>query len=219
MNKLLLGSLLAMSLSFSAQAELVDKGDFILDTVSGNEWLDLSLTRNVSFQYVLASITTGELSGGGWSVANFDQVKEMVDNGITGTYSLNTAFIPQNSSLQPLMDVFTPRVFTTGGTTYSDLRGYLSGTYSLFGEIRADVSISTTNTGFGQFSNNSNPGNENLELVWGDDRAASSIGTFLVRSSSDREIAEQGIADVNAPLAVGALSMLAAFGLKRRKKK
>ena len=52
--------------------QLIDNGDTTLDTASGIEWLDLTLTQGVSAQEVLAGF--GGYIDAGWTFASVDQV-------------------------------------------------------------------------------------------------------------------------------------------------
>lgn len=67
-----------LSLSFGAQAGLIDNGLTTIDDVSGLEWLDLTETAGLSIADVEAG--AGGFIADGWSVANLNQICSLFGN-------------------------------------------------------------------------------------------------------------------------------------------
>jgi len=76
----------SLVLSSHANAELINHGNFTTDSVTGLDWLDLTQTVNLSYDYVMSQFAAGgEFEG--WTLASRSQVLELLDNaGGTGPY-------------------------------------------------------------------------------------------------------------------------------------
>jgi len=93
---MLKAALLVAALLWSgvANAALVNKGDYALDTDTGLEWLNLNLTSNISFYDTLAG--AGGWTTHGWQVASVSQVYNLVETYVgpahlpTGTYGIGS---------------------------------------------------------------------------------------------------------------------------------
>ena len=75
---------LAMCVSFSAQAVIIDHGDFLSDTDSGLDWLDVTKSRNMSINSVNAQLGTGGTFEG-WRYATGNEFNALITHftGIT----------------------------------------------------------------------------------------------------------------------------------------
>lgn len=73
-------------LSSNASATLIDNNYFTTDTTTGLDWLDLTETVNLSYDYVSSQFGSGgEFEG--WALASRLQVRDLLDNaGGSGTY-------------------------------------------------------------------------------------------------------------------------------------
>lgn len=63
--------------SLTANAAVVDLGDWMLDTNSGHEWLKLTNTANIGYNDVQLELATGQTWEGGF-VANFIQLNNFL---------------------------------------------------------------------------------------------------------------------------------------------
>ena len=100
MRRFILGALLA-GLSVTASATVVDNGDFTTDLDNGLDWLDLSFTNNLSYDYVASQTGVGGQFEG-WSLATASQIFQFFDSaGGDGSYGDNNNQIVTNT-LYPL---------------------------------------------------------------------------------------------------------------------
>jgi len=101
----------ALVLSTSVNAALIDNGIYSTDDVSGLEWLDLNITRNVSYSSSLSS-------NPGWRHATNTEVENLFSVAFDGYYSNNT---------------IDDRSDSNNGIVYSDQASDVSNFNSLFG--------------------------------------------------------------------------------------
>ena len=94
---------MALVLSTSVNATIVDLGNITRDTTSGRDWLDLTGTTNTSYNQMLLDVGVGGQFEG-WTIASFSDVEELFDNaGGDGNYpGLQTVLA---SNLLPLWGV------------------------------------------------------------------------------------------------------------------
>ena len=79
--KSILGDMCAcfMVVSFNAGAALIDNGTYTTDTASGLDWLDLTETTGLSFNYVSSQPgANGQFEG--WSYAGITRIDQLVQN-------------------------------------------------------------------------------------------------------------------------------------------
>lgn len=67
------------SLSSSVSAELIDNGTYVTDDISGMDWLKLSQTVGLSWDYVVTYDLIGYI-GDGWTVASQAELTELALN-------------------------------------------------------------------------------------------------------------------------------------------
>jgi len=212
-----LSILLAAGALFSsvANAELISTdwkvagdGYSTLDTVSGLEWLDLSLTKAMSYNYVEMGLGVGGTFEG-WRLPTESEVIGLINNSILdkgvvnyGDYSRN-ATATYSSDFADKFGNFVGSHVEEGVDTVA-----FSGVYS---------NLMYTYEGRGAYSKS--------QVVIYQDLVSSvflvSDGGMTLGSRTDSNISSyQGATDVNAPLAFGAIGlMLAGAGLRSRKKK
>lgn len=89
-------------LEIPAGAATVDNGDFTTDTISGLDWLDLTLTTNRSYNNVASQLGDGG-DFDGWRYASVVEVEQLWTNaGIA--YESNYTFFPEGDpNVLPLM--------------------------------------------------------------------------------------------------------------------
>ncbi len=78
-SKLLAGLLAGLAISGSVQAEIVDHGNYLTDTATGLDWLDVTQTVNMSYNQVSSQFGAGGAYAG-WTYANGIQFIELVSN-------------------------------------------------------------------------------------------------------------------------------------------
>ena len=94
---------MALVLSSSVNATIVDLGNITRDTTSGRDWLDLTDTTNTSYNQMLLEVGVGgQLEG--WTIASYSDVEELFDNaGGDGNYPGTQTVLASN--LLPLWGV------------------------------------------------------------------------------------------------------------------
>jgi len=84
MKKIILTLLLMATscfISIKVHAELVDNGSYTSDTASGLDWLDLTETRGLSYNTVLAQMNSGGRFDG-WTYATREQVNGLLSHAV-----------------------------------------------------------------------------------------------------------------------------------------
>lgn len=66
-------------LAGGSQAAIIDRGDYLTDTISGLDWLDVTKTVNMSFNTVLSLLDPGDTYEG-WRYATGDEFNALVSN-------------------------------------------------------------------------------------------------------------------------------------------
>ena len=90
--------------AFNANAELVDNGTVTFDSSTGLEWLDLTETAGLSYNYVKTQLASGGLFEG-WAYASLAQVDGLFDSaGGTGPY--NGWSTDNNGVVAPLLELW-----------------------------------------------------------------------------------------------------------------
>jgi hypothetical protein len=210
-----IGLLLAAGAFFSsmAQAELIStdwkvEGDgySTLDTTSGKEWLDLTLTSGMTYNQVAEQLGEGGQFDG-WRLPTEEEVHYLIDNSIIDDGVIQYADYSTNSS-----------------STYTSLFLNALGSYiGLHEELDSDfVGFSGIYTSMALTYKSRNEYSKNVAVTY----YGMSAGVYLVSdggmtlgSTTDPIISGyQGVSSVNAPLAFGAIGLiLAGAGLRRRK--
>ena len=177
MNKyavILLSSIVLFNISHSANATIIDNGDYTTDTTSGFDWLDITFTLDRSYNDVLSSLST-EFSG--WRFATGKEFDDLI---------YNAAFqgLPNNAYIK----------FSTEGELLSGLAQTL-GTSAPLPDGSGDAGVFT----IGRFSDR-DAGNglvfggiyqtnfwrfyQPTTLTMGDNDTSAYHGSWLVRNSS-----------------------------------
>ena len=210
-----LSAILAMGALFSsfAQAELISTdwqvagdGYSTLDTVTGQEWLDLTLTKGMTYNEVAQELGEGGMFEG-WRLPTVDEVHALIDNAIPddGVTQYNGYSTTQSS---------------TYTTIFLDMFGDYIGLHEIAGSQNVAFSGIYTSMNIAYKSRNAYSPDTSVTYY------GMLAGVFLVSdggmtlgSKTDPLIGQyQNSTSVNAPLAFGALGlMLTGMGLRRRK--
>lgn len=125
--RVLLGCLVAVG---SAQAAIVDKGDYLTDTVSGLDWLDVTITAGMSVNSVKSQLVAGGLYEG-WRYATGDEFNSLVGNYTRATISTYGYVNQEPAKIDGLVVMLgsTADVYalSTYGATYDALLGLPEG--------------------------------------------------------------------------------------------
>jgi hypothetical protein len=211
-----IGLLIAAGTLFSsvAHAELIStdwkvEGDgySTLDTISGKEWLDLSLTSGMTYNQVASQLGEGgEFEG--WRLPTEDEVLTLLDNSILdknlidyGDYSRNASTVYSGEFAAAFGNFIGINAEGDNNKVgFSGVYSNLLYTYESRGEYSKDTVVAYLSLVAGVY------------LV--------SDGGMTLGSTTDPVISNyQGATNVNAPLAFGAIGlMLAGAGLRGRKK-
>jgi len=208
----LVSAVIALVLSTSVNAALIDNGGYTTDTETGLDWLDLSATFGYSYNSALSASSGYE--GGGWSYANNEQVDMLftqlfpnfIDN--VGNGSADSQYGPYSGQLAEITN------FTNLFGTHND--GVHHITYGLY---NGDSSILQM-MGAWKFINNGRG------VVYGSDwthdytaagfttGSSPFYGTYLVRTNPDY------VSAVPVPAAVWLFGsgLIGLVGFARRKK-
>lgn len=211
-----IGAILAAGALFSsfAQAELISTdwetlgdGYSTLDTVSGKEWLDLSLTKGMSYNAVAQELGEGGLFEG-WRLPTQEEVHALIDNAIPDDGVKN-------------YDGYSTTQSTTYTTIFLDMFGDYIGLHE-----RSDndnVSFSGIYTSMNiAYKSRYQYTKEQSDVVYYGMKAGVflvSDGNMTLGSRTDQNVRQyQNLTDVNAPFAFGAAGLLlAGMGFRRRK--
>lgn len=77
MKKLIVAALFFVAQS--ANAIIIDNGNYTTDTVSGLDWLDISTSQGMSFNQVTSQLTSGGIFEG-WRIAGAQEVADLIFN-------------------------------------------------------------------------------------------------------------------------------------------
>ncbi len=96
-KKILIAGLLSIAASFSwtstshaLPVDIIDNGSYTTDTISGLDWLDLSFSENMNYNYVQSQLVSGGLFDG-WRYANNTDFAGLLNNW-TGTSIADVSF-------------------------------------------------------------------------------------------------------------------------------
>jgi hypothetical protein len=142
-----------LSVSTLANATLIDNGDYTTDTVSGLDWLDWTLTKNMTQAEALT-----QFSGAGWRIATGIEARGLL-NDFFGTdfhgpqdyYDIS--FLPDLSVLFPQFIGLFGATSDTADTNYFGTYARIDG-HSLFGAQNGTVYIPNTDFPYGYHPNN-----------------------------------------------------------------
>jgi len=111
----------ALSTAASATSFLLDHGDTTLDSNSGLEWLDLTLTNGKSHDDIVGGY--GGYLTSGWRYASMDELIQLFnDGGGSGTYTQFEDTLGSNPTYQ-LAVYFAGLLGKTTGSDFSDFSG------------------------------------------------------------------------------------------------
>ncbi|NOX09698.1 MAG: VPLPA-CTERM sorting domain-containing protein [Gammaproteobacteria bacterium] len=135
--------MITLALSINVSASLIDKGTYTSDTVSGLDWLDLTATTGLSYNYVSSQLGSGGLFDG-WSYAGVMRIETLIQH--AGGTSPFTGWTTINNG------VVSSLLNTWGQTqTFLESRIITGGVYTVNGNIFVSIlsddpnqSISTT---------------------------------------------------------------------------
>jgi len=111
------------SVSYASPVDFTDNVSYTTDTLSGLDWLDVTLTANLSFDYVNAQLGAGGLYAG-WRYATGSQFNAMVTNYVNAVPAITTTGTVYHA--EGLIDT----LITLLGDTYSHAIGFPSIRYS-----------------------------------------------------------------------------------------
>ena len=161
----------ALALSSSANAALIDNGDITTDTISGFEWLDVTLTAGKSYDYVSSQFGAGGQFEG-WRYASSAELSGFFDSaGGSGEY---IGYDPSHHSIVPdIMNMWgTLTVYSANTTTIAMLADspadglhYYASIYEFYSYVNRDDYINL------------------FEGSWDDTRTNTGISSALVRAS------------------------------------
>lgn len=213
LTKTIVGLVIALSINTSANAEFVftdyiTDGDkqAIIDTDTNLTWLNLGITRGMSYDTVLESTINGELAG--WRIATVEDVVTMFDNFFDLADWQSTVDMEYRGSMVGATKEVRDFAFTFGN--YGQVN--LNNAYGYFG-------YGDSVSGAGGYIND---GSFTYLMTVGRNRPVdtstqiSYFGTFLVSGTASVG-GQQNAVDVPAPLSLSAL-FLFGLGISRRKK-
>jgi hypothetical protein len=94
MKKNLAALALCAAVASQAHATIVDHGDYLSDTVTGLDWLDVTKSANMSFDYVSTQFGAGGLFAG-WRYATGNEFNALVGS-YTGTLPTTYDLVSHN---------------------------------------------------------------------------------------------------------------------------
>jgi len=200
----LLGAALTLFNLGYVNASLIDDGDYVLDTESNLQWLDLTLTNGMSYADAIAVY-----SANSWRYATASEYKNMFDSQFP-LYSENTPF------------GYMSRDISNEGNQFLEFFGATR--TNLIGDISIQLSWGfyeneAGNITRGGIEQHYDPASLQFEILYRDQEmhvvtsevGNSGFGTFLVRDV---------IHSVPLPSVISLMFLgLVSFGLKRRRKK
>ena len=164
----------ALVLSTSVNAALIDNGDYTTDSSTGLDWLDLTDTTNLSYDYVSSQLGIGGQFEG-WSYATNADVIELLDNaGGSGIYYGGWS-ADNNGVVIPLLDLWGHTL------TYGESTAITSDSNALVSWRRNLVTLNDRPSYSESLTmDNINIGSGSVENNW----AYSHIGSALIRPSA-----------------------------------
>jgi hypothetical protein len=179
--------------SCSAQAVIIDHGDYLSDTVSGLDWKDVTATVNMSYNDVSAQFGTNGAYAG-WRYATGDEFNVLVGNYtgdfiIPGVYYTIFQFGDRIDGLVALigstLDTFWQSQY---GTDFDSYQGYTGGPFMdySYGLLADQNQSGLRYAAFMQSDNRPNGSDMSgaHSYTVPDDYAGYLQGSFLVRSSA-----------------------------------
>jgi len=188
---------IVLVLTTSANAALIDNGTYTTDTVSGLDWMDLTETTGLSYNYVFSQLESeGQFDG--WRYATSEDVINLINN--TGGAGPYNGFSTLNIGVvEPLLDLW--------GYTYATNRALaMTRDPQEFGPYEFYNSV------FYLYPGTENSG-DFIDLTWGarvPDVGSPAHGSALIRTASP----------VPAPAAVWLFGsgLIGLVGFAKRKK-
>jgi len=218
-NIILLLLLLYTSSSRAAAIDFIDNDIYLSDTISGLDWLDVTLTKNKSFNEVSVLLATDPLYSG-WRYATVPDVETLLSNYTDSIISDSTTLTDNIMPLVSLLGI-TGQYTNSSGTIF---RSYNSGKYtSGFTATMGNVLSSKSTFGYRASRGTFRPSQTTYYFAIGDvspstnvtqDFISPTIGSFLVRNSLTSPSA------VPIPAAVWLFSsgLIGLLGIAKRKK-
>lgn len=100
--KILASAIMVVGLAMPVQASIIDHGDFLTDTETGLDWLDVTKSVNRSYDDVSSEVGAGgDFSG--WRYANGQEFNTLVGN-FTGATIATFGYVIQETSLTSPID-------------------------------------------------------------------------------------------------------------------
>lgn len=224
-KRLIAGLLAGFAISGSAVAAIVDHGDYLTDTTSGFDWLDVTKTVNMSYNQVVAEISDSDDFLKGWRHATLPELAELIKNATSATviwYSSAYTFIP-SGNVDPLVMKFGSTLDSYHvahfGSTYDAFLGYAEGQFFDF-----TYGLTATTNVNGDYA---------TSIIYDDDNPRSlgdgvvMVFDFMSGSQSDQRVGSflvrETIAsvpnNVPEPTSIALISIaIAGLGVARRKK-
>jgi len=162
-------------MAHASASTFIDNGSYTTDTTSGLDWYDVSLTKGLNYNEVIALTSTGgTLEGENWHYATATEFQSMLGNFLdlapSGFYNSN------NGTLSQLVDMLGS---TESVTNSSIINGRLinSNAFTPSGSSASQLDlarIATNDTSYNAISHNG---------VISNNISDPTVGSFLVRST------------------------------------
>lgn len=225
---------LCFVVSFSLEAEVVDLGDRLRDTVTGLEWLKVTETRGLSYNAVKAEIAVGGVYEE-WRYATVGELDQLIANfGYDGVICYNPS-APCNSPFDYQADVIIEMIVMLGDTYDAELdgtsnffdvaqdgagfvEGLLGAPFGPTNQVNAAAIIDNHLVVRSNGALVSNPPNfvQLPARALDDDWAEPTLGSFLVRSSA-LPVSEENV-PLLTPFAILILWFLIVLGFVKAKR-
>jgi len=172
---LILLQLTLTNMAHASASTFIDNGSYTTDTTSGLDWYDVSLTKGLNYNEVIALTSTGgTLEGENWHYATATEFQSMLGNFLdlapSGFYNSN------NGTLSQLVDMLgTTEPNPNGSIVNGRLININTSTSTNTPPFQLDLAlIATTETSYQAISHNGVISNSTSDLT---------AGSFLVRST------------------------------------
>lgn len=133
LNKIIIFAIL-LTLGNPVQAFIIDRGNYLTDTKSGLDWLDVTLTVNLPPLHIISPETVPSDEFTGWRYATDIQLAELISNYTGVDVLLYDPFIQEPDRIDGLIELLgdTAREYYLHnfGKTYGELSGLGEGIYS-----------------------------------------------------------------------------------------